>query len=90
MDVLANIDSAPGNDNKVRVIVMSSKQNDCSVGAIPMVAIDDLQEMGNTFQEELDSGLQALAEKSGTGGLPKAPDTGTVAGKWRLRRRTRE
>jgi hypothetical protein len=75
VDVIARIDDTPGNDNKVRVIVMSSKQNDCSVGAITKLAVDDLQEMRNTFQEQLDSGLQMLAEKSGTGGLPNAPDT---------------
>jgi len=47
---------------------------------MPMVAVDDLQEMHNSFREQLDSGLQTLAEKSGTGGLPKAPDTQTTAG----------
>jgi hypothetical protein len=76
VDVIARIDDTPGNDNHVRVIVMSSKQDDCSVGAIARLAVDDLQEMRNTFQEQLDSGLQMLAEKSGTGGLPKAPETG--------------
>jgi hypothetical protein len=76
VDVVARIDDMPGNDSNVRVIVMSSKQNDCSVGAMPLVAVDDLQEMRNSFQEQLDSGLQMLAEKSGTGGLPNAPDTG--------------
>ena len=35
--------------------------------------------MHNHFQEQLDSGMKALAEKQGTGGLPKAPDTGTTA-----------
>lgn len=75
-DVIARIEDTPGNANKVRVVVMSSKQDDCSVGAIARLAVDDLQEMRNTFQEQLDSGLQMLAEKSGTGGLPNAPDTG--------------
>jgi hypothetical protein len=79
-DVITRIDDTPGDDNKVRVSVMSSKQNDCSVGVMPMVAVDDLQEMHNSFREQLDSGLQTLAEKSGTGGLPKAPDTQTTAG----------
>jgi len=80
VDAIARIDATAGNDNKVRVIVMSSRQNDCSVGAIPRVAVDDLQEMRNSFQEELDSGLRMLAQKSGTGGLPKAPDTGVPNG----------
>jgi hypothetical protein len=36
--------------------------------------------MHNNFREQLDSGLKTLAEKSGTGGLPKAPDTQASAG----------
>src|SRR5271166_2932768 len=43
------------------------------------VAVDDLQEMHNHFQEQLDAGMKELAAKQGTGGLPKAPDTGTTA-----------
>ena len=78
-DVITRIDDTPA-DSKVRVRVMSSKQSDCSVGATPMVAVDDLQEMHNSFHAQLDSGLQALAAKAGTNGLPKAPDTQTQAG----------
>jgi hypothetical protein len=74
-DVIDRIDDAPGTDNKVQVKVISSKKNDCRVGAKPMVAVDDLQEMHNSFREQLDAGLQALQEKSGTDGLPKAPNT---------------
>jgi len=79
-DVITRLDDTPGVDNKVQVRVMSSKQNDCSIGLKPMLAVDDLQEMHNSFREQLDSGLKTLAEKSGTGGLPKAPDTQTTAG----------
>ena len=79
-DVITRIDDTPGDDNKVRVSVMSSKSNDCSMGAMPMVAVNDLQEMHNSFRAQLDSGLKSLAEKSGTGGLPKAPDTQTAPG----------
>lgn len=79
-DLLTRIDDTPDNDGKVQVRVMSSKANDCSVGSKPRVAVNDLQEMNNTFREQLDSGLKALADKSGTGGLPKAPDTGTSGG----------
>jgi len=39
-----------------------------------------LQEMYNHFREQLKDGMGELAKKQGTGGLPKAPDTGTVAG----------
>jgi hypothetical protein len=35
--------------------------------------------MRNRFQEQLDAGLKSLASRQGTGTMPKAPDTGTVA-----------
>src|SRR6202034_1289561 len=35
--------------------------------------------MQNHFQEQIDEGMKTLASKQGTGGLPKAPDTSTVA-----------
>ena len=79
-DVLTRIDDSPNGDNKVRVSVMSSKPNDCTMGMMPLVAVNDLQEMHNSFQAQLDTGLQTLAQKSGTGGLPKAPDAQTVPG----------
>ena len=79
-DVITRIDDTLGDDSKVRVSVMSSKSNDCSMGTMPMVAVNDLQEMHNRFREQLDSGLKTLAEKSGTGGLPRAPDTQTAPG----------
>ena len=41
--------------------------------------MDDLQEMQNHFQEQIDEGMKTLASKQGTSGLPKAPDTSTVA-----------
>jgi hypothetical protein len=79
-DVITRLDDAPGEDSKVRVSVMSSKQNDCRVGATPRVAVTDLQEMHNSFREKLDSGLKTLADNSGQGGLPRAPDTQTMPG----------
>lgn len=78
-DVITRIDDNPKGSG-VRVIVMSSKQNDCRVGAMPLVAVDDLQEMHNSFHAQLDSGLQTLAANAGTNGLPRAPDTQTQAG----------
>jgi len=60
--------------------VTSSKKADCAVGKDVLVSVDDLQEMHNKFREQLDGGMKSLAEKQGTGGLPKAPDTSTVPG----------
>jgi hypothetical protein len=45
-----------------------------------MADVNDLQEMQNQLHEQLDSGLKTLADNSGQGGLPPAPDTGTTAG----------
>jgi hypothetical protein len=79
-DVISRLDDTPGDDNKVTVRVTSSKADDCSIGLKPRVEVSDLQEMNNSFREQLDAGLKTLAEKSGTGGLPKTPDTQTSAG----------
>jgi hypothetical protein len=79
-DVITRIEDTPGGDSKVKVRVMRSKRDDCSMGSLPRVEVSDLQEMNNSFREQLDSGLKTLAEKSGTGGLPKAPDTQTSVG----------
>jgi hypothetical protein len=37
------------------------------------VPLEALQEMQNSFRAQLDSGLQALREQQGKGGLPAAP-----------------
>ncbi len=78
-DVITRLGDTPDQDNKVNVSVASSKKSDCAAGKNVLVAVDDLQEMHNHFQEQIDEGLKTLASKQGTGGLPKAPDTGTVA-----------
>jgi hypothetical protein len=79
-DIITRLDDTPDNNNKVRVSVSSSKGGDCGVGSTLMVDVNDLQEMQNQFGEKVDSGLKTLADNSGKGGLPPAPDTGTSAG----------
>ena len=79
-DIITRLDDTPDDNNKVRVSVSSSKGGDCGVGSTLMVDVNDLQEMQNQFGEKIDSGLQTLANNSGQGGLPPAPDTGTTAG----------
>jgi len=78
-DVITRISDTPDDDNKVTVSVSSSKKADCTPGKQVAVSVDDLQEMHNHFQEQLDNGMKELANKQGSGGLPKAPDTATVA-----------
>jgi len=78
-DVITRITDTPDDDRKVTVSVASSKKKDCAPGKQVAVAVDDLQEMHNHFQEQLDNGMKEMAAKQGTGGLPKAPDTTTTA-----------
>ena len=78
-DVLTRLTDTPDADQKVNVSIASSKKTDCAAGKTVAVSVDDLQEMQNHFQEQIDEGMKTLAAKQGTGGLPKAPDTSTVA-----------
>lgn len=78
-DVITRLTDTPDADQTVTASVSASKKGECGAGKKVAVYVDDLQEMHNHFQEQLDSGMKALAEKQGTGGLPKAPDTGTTA-----------
>ena len=79
----------PDDDGNVNVKVVASTKSDCAVGKEGPVSTDDLQEMYNSFREGLKDGMGELAKKNGTGGLPKAPDTGTSDGDVPLLRRTR-
>jgi len=78
-DVLTRLTDTPDADQKVNASVQASKKSDCAAGKQVAVSVEDLQDMHNHFQEQLDNGMKALAEKQGTGGMPKAPDTGTTA-----------
>jgi hypothetical protein len=78
-DVITRLSDTPDQDRKVNVSVSASKKGDCSAGKQVAVAVDDLQEMHNHFQEQLDKGMQVLASKQGTSGLPTAPDTRAAA-----------
>ncbi|MFZ0562144.1 MAG: hypothetical protein WAM43_11070, partial [Terriglobales bacterium] len=78
-DVLTRLTDTPDADNTVSASVSASKKSDCAAGQTVAVKVDDLQEMQNHFAEQLNNGLGELAKKQGTDGMPKAPDTGTVA-----------
>jgi hypothetical protein len=80
MDVVMRLSDTPDGNQKVTASIQSSKKGDCPTGQTVVIGVQDLQEMHNHFQEQLDSGLKTLADKGGTGGLPKAPDTATTAG----------
>jgi hypothetical protein len=76
-DVITRLTDTPDGDQKVNVSIASSKKNDCAAGKTVLVAVDDLQEMNNHFQEQIDNGMKEMASKAGTNGMPKAPDTAT-------------
>ena len=78
-DVLTRITDTPDADQTVNASVAASKKWECAAGQTVAVKVDDLQEMHNHFVEQLTNGLGELAKRQGTGGLPKAPNTGTMA-----------
>jgi hypothetical protein len=79
-DVISRVSDTPDEDKNVDVKVLASKKSDCAVGKTVSVSLDDLQEMHNHFREQLTGGMDELSKKNGTGGLPKAPDTGKQDG----------
>ncbi len=79
-DVLTRIDDTPDANNNVKVIVSGSQKSDCNAGAQVSVAVDDLQDMHNAFQENLEDGMQSLAKNQGKNGMPASPSTATTAG----------
>ena len=79
-DVVMRLSDGPDNNQNVSASIQSSKKADCPTGQTVAIGVQDLQEMHNQFREQLDSGLKTLADKGGTGGLPKAPDTATTGG----------
>jgi hypothetical protein len=79
-DVITRLSDTPDADQSVNASVSATKKGDCASGQTVAVKVDDLQEMYNHFQENITNGMGELAKKQGTGGMPKAPDTGTQAG----------
>ena len=77
-DVITRLTDTPDANDTVNASVSASKKSDCAAGQTVAVKVDDLQEMQNHFAEQLNNGLSELAKKQGTGGIPKAPDTGVV------------
>ena len=76
---MTRVGDTPDSNSSVQVLVSASQKSDCASGSMLSMKVDDLQEMHNHFREQLDSGLKTLADNQGKNGLPKAPDTKTVA-----------
>lgn len=72
-DVIMRTQDQTGPGNMVPVTVRSSKPGDCPVDTATTLNAVALQEMANTFQQKLGSGLAVLAQKQGAGGIPEGP-----------------
>jgi hypothetical protein len=79
-DIISRVSDTPDEDRNVDVKVLASKKADCAIDSQVSVAVDDLQEMHNHFREQIAGGMDELSKKQGSGGLPKAPDTGKQDG----------
>jgi len=78
-DMIIRNDTTIQEGNTVNVSVMSSKPGDCPVNSGTLMEIATLEEMHNQFREQLSSGLAALGEGQGAGGLPPGPPMGQIA-----------
>jgi hypothetical protein len=72
-DVLMRTETTPDQNNTLAVNVVSSQKTDCAGGSTPRIQVADLQDMHNQFQEQLDTGLQSLAQNQGKDGIPTGP-----------------
>jgi hypothetical protein len=73
-DVLMRTENVQGDDNAVATSVVSGKKEDCASGSAPRVQVSDLQEMHNSFREQMDNGLKSMADNKSK--FPNAPDAG--------------
>lgn len=79
-DIITRIGDTPDANQQLPTLVTVSKKADCAEGSQALVSVLQLQEMQNSFAQDIDSGLDTLAAKQGKGGLPVAPDTHTSPG----------
>ncbi len=78
-DVVTRTTDTPDANQNVQANVLSSKQGDCATGQTVAVSTQDLQEMHNQLRQQIDTGLQTLAQNTGDAGLPQPPDTEMTA-----------
>jgi len=78
-DVVRRTEDTPDADTMVAVEVVSSKKDDCAIGTASKMKVDDVEEMHDSFRQQVDDGLKSLAENKGKGGIPNGPDATTKA-----------
>jgi hypothetical protein len=72
-DIVRRTADKPDANNTVAVEVASSKKDDCAMGTASRIALDDLEEMHDSFLQKIDDGLKSLSETQGKGGIPNGP-----------------
>jgi hypothetical protein len=72
-DIVRRTVDKPDANNTVAVEVASSKKDDCAMGTASRIALDDLEEMHDSFRQKIDDGLKSLSETQGKGGIPNGP-----------------
>jgi|HubBroStandDraft_6_1064221.scaffolds.fasta_scaffold05107_6 hypothetical protein len=72
-DIVRRTEDTPDANNTLSVEVVSSKKDDCAVGTASRMALDDLEEMHDSFRQKIDDGLKSLSENQGKGGIPNGP-----------------
>jgi hypothetical protein len=78
-DVITRISDVPDRSLSVQVLVTTSQTGECSPGTNLAMSLQDLQDLHNDFRENLDSGLQVLADNAGKKGMPRGPASGAHA-----------
>ena len=72
-DIVRRKDFNVDADRTVSVEVVSSKNDDCAVGAASRLKLDDLEEMHDSLREKVDAGMKSLSENQGKTGIPTGP-----------------
>jgi hypothetical protein len=78
-DILTRISNTADANQNVTVLVTSSQNGDCVAGTQLAMAVQDLQDMQNDFRQNLNTGLQSLADNQGKKGMPSSPPPGQTA-----------
>src|SRR4029077_5143974 len=64
-DIITRVTDTPNKDQKVTVLITTSKKTDCATGLLLAVPVQELQEMHIHFRERFDSGLEIVAHDPG-------------------------
>jgi len=72
-DIIKLVAAPPDSATSADLMVVNSRKGDCAAGLTVSVPLESLQEMQNNFRAQLDSGLKALHDQQGKGGIPAAP-----------------